>query len=96
MGHLHYGGSESFALDDRLLTHLRTVILAKLHLEESLTLTWEEGDHRRSIWLHSSIPLHFEFGAEATADLNHQWVEYLLRQANSQAGVLDLEEPAAA
>lgn len=96
MGHLHYGGSESFSFDDRLLTHLRTVILAKLQLQESLSLTWQDGDQQRSIWLHPAIPLHFEFEAESTADLNPQWVEHLLHQTNLQAGLHDLDEPAEA
>lgn len=93
MGYLHYGGFASFAFDDRLLTHLRTVIITKLNLQESLCFTWRDEGRQRSIWLHPSIPLHFEFDEEATPELNPRWVEQLLVHANSPGGLRSVEEP---
>lgn len=95
MGHLHYAGSASFAFEDRLLTHLRSVILAKLNLQESLVFTWSDEGRQRSIWLHPSIPVHFEFDDEVTPDLNTEWVEQLLALANSPGGLRCIAEPAA-
>ncbi|PII81366.1 hypothetical protein BMH31_13155 [Leucobacter sp. OLIS6] len=95
MGYLHYSGMESFAFDDRLLTHLRTVILGKLNLQESLVLTWTRDGQQHSIWLHPTVPIHFEFDSEATPELNPQWIEQLLALANSSGGLRCVEEPVA-
>ncbi len=93
MGFLHYGESRSFAFDDRSLTHLRTVILGKLNLQESLVFTWLEEGRQQTLWLHPTIPLHFEFESAATPELNPEWVEQLLSLANSPAGLRLIEEP---
>lgn len=93
MGYLHYGRVSSFAFEDRLLTHLRTVILGKLNLQESFVFTWNDAGRQRSIWLHPSLPLHFEFDAEEAPELNPAWVEALLPLANTPAGLHILPEP---
>src|SRR5690606_14615050 len=66
VGKMHYGDSAIFQFNDRLLTHLRTIILAKFALQESLALTWHDSDQQRTVWLHPSIPLHFEFSGSET------------------------------
>lgn len=96
MGYLHYGESRSFSFDDRALTHLRTVILGKLNLQESLVFTWLADGRQRSIWLHPTIPLHFEFEDDTTPELNPEWVEQLLSLANSPAGLRLIDEPRSA
>lgn len=93
MGYLHYGASASFAFDDRTLTHLRTAILGKLNLQESLVFTWHEGGKQHSIWLHPAVPLHFEFDAEETPELNPAWLEHFMALANSPSGLRLIEEP---
>lgn len=93
MGRLYYGESKSFAFEDRLLTHLRTVILGKFNLQESLVFTWSEGDRQQSIWLHPAAMVHFEFDAETTPEINPAWVEQLLTLANSPGGLRITEEP---
>jgi len=93
MGHLHYGGVESFEFDDRTLTHLRTVILGKLNLQESLAFTWTRGEQQHSIWLHPTVPLHFEFDRPETPAINPAWIELLLGAANSASGLHALPEP---
>lgn len=92
MGYLHYGESHAFAFDDRTLTHLRTVILGKLNLQESLVLTWLDEGRQRSVWLHPTIPLQFEFEQDVTPELNPEWVEQLRSLANSLAGLRLVEE----
>lgn len=94
MGYLHYDGAK-FAFDDRTLTHLRTTILGKLALQESLVFTWIDEGRQRSIWLHPSLPVQFEFEEEVAPDLNPAWIEQMLTLANSQAGLRLTEEPSA-
>ena len=93
MGFLHYGETRSFAFSDRELSHLRTVILGKLNLQESLVFTWLDEGSQHSIWLHPTIPLHFEFETQVAPELNPLWTEQLLALANSPTGLRLIEEP---
>ncbi|WP_449278840.1 DUF7882 family protein [Leucobacter sp. GX24907] len=93
MGYLHYAGTDSFHFEDRLLTHLRTVIFAKFNLLESLVFTWNSEGVQHSLWLHPSIPLYFEFGDDVTPDLNPDWIEHLLALASSPGGLRCEPEP---
>lgn len=93
MGYLHYGGDVRFPFSDRLLTHLRTVILGKLNLQESLVFTWSDGKQQHSIWLHPAVSLRFEFDEEVTPELNTAWVEHLFSLANSPGGLRIVGEP---
>jgi len=93
---MHYGDSAIFQFNDRLLTHLRTIILAKFALQESLALTWHDSDQQRTVWLHPSIPLHFEFSGSETPELNHAWLEQLMALANSPGGLRCVAEPESA
>lgn len=93
MGYLHYGGTASFAFEDRLLTHLRTVMFGKLNLQESLVFTWIDEGKQRSIWLHPTLPLHFEFDMDVAPEINPAWIEQLLLLANSPTGLRLVEEP---
>lgn len=95
MGLLHYDNVASFEFDDRVLTHLRTVIFSKLNLQESLVLTWVHEGRQRSIWLHPSVPLQFEFDDVVTPEINPAWIEQLLVLANSATGLRLVPEPAA-
>lgn len=93
MGLLHYDNVASFEFDDRLLTHLRTVIFSKLNLQESLVLTWVDQGRQRSIWLHPTVPLQFEFDDEVTPEINAAWIEQLLALTNSATGLRIVPEP---
>lgn len=93
MGYLHYGADERFQFEDRILTHLRTVILGKLNLHESLVFTWSAGGKQHSIWLHPAVQLRFEFDSDSTPELNPAWVELLQGLANSPAGLRLISEP---
>lgn len=95
MGYLRYGENRTFVFEDRPLTHLRTVILAKLQLQESLVFTLLEEGRQHSIWLHPAIPLHFEFDSEVAPELNQEWIEQLLSLANSSTGLRLIPEPPA-
>ncbi len=57
--------SSSIEFDDRVLAHLKVVILAKVSRGESFTFSWEysaaAGSGHSSIWIHPTIPLQFDF-----------------------------------
>lgn len=94
MGCLHYGENYRFEFDDRLLAHLRTVILGKFVLQESLVFTWTDFGQQRSIWLHPSLPLQFEFEQKTVPDVNPEWIERLTLLASSPGGLRLVEEHA--
>jgi hypothetical protein len=87
MGVLYYGadGSE-LEFDDRLLAHLKVVIVAKLRRRESFTMSWElehaQGSGRETIWLDPSIALRFRFYGGRPPQLNRAWLDALTRMAN--------------
>jgi len=87
MGYLHYGSGHRFEFDDHLLAHLRSVILSKLLLQESFVFTWVDFGEQRSIWLHPSLPLQFEFDRQTTPELDREWLEHLSLLANSPGGL---------
>lgn len=100
MGRLIYGalGSE-FEFDDRMLAHLRVVIVMKLRRRESFTLSWElgagAGSGRVSLWLDPSIPLQFRFLGGREPALNRAWIDALASVAASSAGLVPVPEPQA-
>jgi hypothetical protein len=100
VGLLIYGpqGAE-FDFGDRLLAHLRIVIVTKLRRRESFTLTWDldasVGSGRMSLWMDSSIPLQFRFFGGKEPALNRAWVDALASVAASSAGLIPVPEPQA-
>ncbi|CAN5156645.1 hypothetical protein BH11ACT2_BH11ACT2_12660 [soil metagenome] len=99
MGTLTYGSTGlQIELDDRVLTHLQVVIVAKLRRGEGFPFTWRDpestGDGRGSIWLHSSIPLYFKYDSHDSPKINRTWLEILTISSNTAAGLRVVEEPA--
>jgi len=98
MGKLIYGSQDSeYEFDDRLLAHLRVVIVTKLRRRESFTFTWDypasNGSGRMSIWMDPSIPLQFRFFGGREPSLNRAWIEALSAVAASTMGLIPLPEP---
>ena len=98
MGKLIYGSQDAeFEFDDRLLAHLRVVIVTKLRRHESFTFTWDypssHGSGRMSLWMHPSIPLGFRFFGSREPQLNRAWIESLSAIAGSTVGLVPLPEP---
>ncbi|MGI8393618.1 hypothetical protein [Leucobacter sp. W1038] len=93
MGNLHYAHDQVFGFDDRTLAHLRTVILGKFTLQESLVFTWNDSSQQRSLWLHPAQTLYFEFDSPGIPELNREWIESLMALANSSAGLRLVDEP---
>jgi hypothetical protein len=101
MGQFIYGNpSVAVDFDDRVLAHLKVVILSKVRRGESFTFSWEysaaAGSGHSSIWVHPTIPLQFNFVGSREPRLNRAWVDELVRHANSPAGLRVTPEPAEA
>ena len=97
MGTIYYGGSETpINIEDRALAHLKVVIATKLRRGESFTVSWRhpEGQPRgrSTIWLHPSIPLRFVFDDPEPAVLNREWMDDLVKSANSSGGIMLVSE----
>lgn len=92
MGTLYYGDSGTpIGIEDRALAHLKIAITTKLRRGESFTLSWQHADDqprgRSTLWLHPSIPLRFVFDEPEAPELSRNWVENLMRSANSTGGI---------
>lgn len=97
MGTLYYGDSGTpIGIEDRALAHLKIAITTKLRRAESFTLSWQHPDDaprgRSTIWLHPSISLRFVFDDPEPPELSRDWVEDLMRSANSTGGIMLVEE----
>ncbi|HWH25295.1 MAG TPA: ATP-dependent DNA ligase [Pseudolysinimonas sp.] len=98
MGKFIYGTpSISVDFDDRLLAHLKAVILSKVRRGESFSFSWEytveSGSGHSSIWIHPTIPLQFDFLGSKEPRLNRTWIDELVRLANSPSGLRATPEP---
>ena len=97
VGTLYYGQSAApIGIEDRALAHVKLAITTKLGRGESLTLSWiHPGDQprgRSTIWVHPTIPLRFVFDEPEAPELSRDWVEELMRSANSSGGITLVEE----
>lgn len=98
MGRFIYGTpSITVEFDDRVLAHLKIVILSKVRRGESFTFSWEysvaSGSGHSSIWINPTIPLQFDFDGSREPRLNRAWVEELVRLSNTPAGLRIVPEP---
>lgn len=87
MGLLIYGpGASEIEMDDRLLAHLRIVILTKMRNHESFSLSWRvdpgQGSGRETLWVHPSIALRFRFYGSRPPSINRAWIDLMTKAAN--------------
>ncbi|MDO9399044.1 MAG: ATP-dependent DNA ligase [Herbiconiux sp.] len=85
-------------MEDRLLAHLRIVILSKMRNQESFSLSWtmdaNQGSGRETLWVHPSIPLRFRFYGSRPPAINRAWIE-LMVSAASRGDLRIMAEPSA-
>jgi hypothetical protein len=96
MGYLVYGPQlDAYAFDDRVLAHLRVVIVMKLRRQEPFTFSWTlpPGGGRVSLWLAPSIPIEFRFAERREPALNRAWLDSLASVAAGPSGLVLLPEP---
>ncbi len=98
MGYLLYGRpAEEIEIEDRLLTHVKIVILAKLRRGEPFPFSFQhdanDGAGRSTIWLHPAIPLRFKFQDSQQPEIRREWLDLLMSAANSGDGLRLIPEP---
>lgn len=96
MGKFIYGATAvSVELEDRVLAHLRVVMMTKLRRNESFMFDVEVGggNGRRTFWIHPSVPVQFHFFGSRQPRLNREWIEEMLRVAGSTTGLAIPPEP---
>jgi hypothetical protein len=84
---LIYGPTASeIEMDDRLLAHLRIVIVSKMRNHESFSLSWtleaNQGSGRETLWVHPAIPLRFRFYGSRSPAINRAWIDQMLAAAS--------------
>jgi len=87
--------ANSVEIDDRVLAHLRIVVMNKLRRGESFMFDIDIGDGsgRRSFWLNPSVPLQFHFYGSRQPAINRAWVEELIQVASGPNGLTIVPEP---
>ncbi|MCU1546893.1 MAG: hypothetical protein JWP30_1993 [Homoserinimonas sp.] len=96
MGTLTYG-TTVFEFEDRLLAHLKIVIVQKLRRRESFLLSWQEpletGGGRSSIWISEAAIMHFRFNGSRSPALNREWLDRLMVASYTGNGLVVHELP---
>ncbi|KSU56341.1 hypothetical protein SAMN05216418_0404 [Microbacterium enclense] len=88
MGRLIVSETSSFDIEDRLLSHLRLVIMNKFRRGESFMLQLPQSDRgQRSVWLHPASPLVIQFFGGRQPSIDRNLVEELMTQASSPDGL---------
>lgn len=88
MGRLIYAENSVFDIEDRLLSHLRLVIMNKFRRGESFMIQLPQGNEgQRSLWLHPGSPLVMQFFGGRQPVIDRSLVEDLMTQANSPDGL---------
>jgi len=96
VGKFIYGATAvSVDLDDRVLAHLRVVIMTKLRRNESFMFDIDVGggNGRRTFWIHPSVPIQFHFFGGRQPRLNRAWIEEMIRIASGTTGLTIPPEP---
>jgi hypothetical protein len=100
MGTFIYEGSVKNEFDDRALTHLQVVMIAKLRRGEPFSFSWKDdpstGGGRTTVWVHAGSAMVFKFSGSRQSALNRAWVDALAYTANSPSGLYLVPEPAEA
>ena len=86
-----------YQFDDRLLAHLRAVIVSKVRRSESFLFTWIDqtrpGEIQQSLWIHPAASMKFTIKDSASKPLNRAWLDVLTESSNSGFGLTLQSEP---
>ena len=97
MGRFIYEGGPKVEIEDRALTHLQLVMMAKLRRGEPFSFTWKDdtsiGGGRTTVWLHAGSSLVFKFYGSRPPSINRAWVDALAFTANAPSGLYLTPEP---
>ncbi len=92
MATLTYGpDATTVTIEDRALAHLQYVIFQRFRRHEPFVMTLVTGEgadrQRRSTWMTPGAPVSFSYDDEATQQLDREWLEELMKQSYSGAGL---------
>lgn len=92
MGTLYYGSARTAVkVDDRILAHLKVLIVSKLRRNEPFLVSWNEpsseGFGRSSVWIHNSLDLIFRFDGGRQPELDKELLEQMANEALGPTGV---------
>ncbi|SDL15887.1 hypothetical protein SAMN05216282_1373 [Cryobacterium psychrotolerans] len=98
MGHFLFGSPpESVRIDDRVLAHLKVVMLTKLRRHEGFAFTFEfeptSGSGRSTVWLNATVLIQFRFEGSRVPVINRIWLDALMQTANDIDGLRIVPEP---
>lgn len=98
MGRFVYEDAVRAEFEDRLLLHVQIVIGTKLRRSEPFFFSWKEdvsvGSGRTTVWIHPRAALVFTFHGSRTPAVSREWLDELMRSANSLGGLQIVPEPA--
>ena len=89
MGRLIYRDRASFDIDDRILAHLRLVVVNKLRRNEGfmLQLPVNEGVRQASLWIHASNALVMQFYGGREPVIDRELVDQMMHDASGADGL---------
>lgn len=89
MGRLIYRDRMTFDIDDRLLAHLRIVIMNKLRRNEGfmLQVPVNEGVRQASLWIHASNALVLQFYGGREPAIDRELVDQMMHDASGADGL---------
>lgn len=88
MGRLIYQERHVLDIEDRLLSHLRIVIMNKLRRNESFMLQAPHPEHGMlSLWLHPATPMVLQFYGGRHPRIDTELIEQMMLEASSPNGL---------
>lgn len=89
MGRLIYRDRASFDIDDRILAHLRIVVMNKLRRNEGfmLQLPVNEGVRQASLWIHASNALVMQFYGGREPSIDRELIDQMMHDASGADGL---------
>ncbi|WZH36216.1 MAG: ATP-dependent DNA ligase [Microbacterium enclense] len=88
MGRLIYQERTIVDIEDRLLSHLRIVVMNKLRRQEPFMLSLPHPDHGHlSIWMHPATPIVMQFYGSRPPSIDNQLIEEMMQGASGPDGL---------
>ena len=88
MGALHLDGVGPLILEDELLDHVFTVIIAKLRRHEPVLMCWtDDAGQEQRVFITQDAFIRAEFDSATRTLRDHHWLERLMVAVNSNAGL---------
>lgn len=88
MGALHINGVCPILIDDELLDHIFTVVIAKLRRREPVLLSWtDDAGQEQRVFISAQALIRAEFDSPNRNPQDRVWLDRLMIAASSNAGL---------